>query len=115
MSQLLRSSRAGVILLKAGVLIALIIVLNGVANFGSERGGGDRAPQLVRRSTELHPDDGTAGSDLCQHLAGTGGRKQRASLGRHALPGTVTVSDGVGEAIASYVNLNAMRRIHGRQ
>jgi len=33
MSQLLRSSRAGVILLKAGVLIALIIVLNGVANF----------------------------------------------------------------------------------
>jgi hypothetical protein len=29
-------------------------------------------------------------------------------------PSTVTISDAVGEAIANYVNLNAMKRLHGQ-
>jgi hypothetical protein len=33
-------------------------------------------------------------------------------VGRHALPATIRISDGVGEAIAIYVNENAMQRVH---
>jgi len=41
------------------------------------------------------------------------GNNARVWGGMH-YPSTVAVSDGVGEAIANYVNLNAMLRFHGR-
>jgi membrane-associated phospholipid phosphatase len=41
------------------------------------------------------------------------GNNARVWGGMH-YPSTVAVSDAVGEAIANYVNLNAMLRIHGR-
>ena len=40
------------------------------------------------------------------------GNNARVWGGMH-YPSTVAVSDAVGQAIANYVNLNAMRRIHG--
>ena len=42
------------------------------------------------------------------------GNNARVWGGMH-YPSTVAVSDRVGEAIANYVNLHAMLRIHGRQ
>ena len=75
--------------MKAGVLIALIIVLNGV----------------TRLQDRTYASISQARAD---------GNNARVWGGMH-YPSTVTASDGVGEAIASYVNLNAMRRIHGRQ
>ena len=45
--------------------------------------------------------------------ARTDGNNARIWGGMH-FPSTVAVSDAVGEAIANYVNLNAMLRIHGR-
>ena len=45
--------------------------------------------------------------------ARTDGNGARIWGGMH-YPSTVAVSDAVGEAIANYVNLNAMLRIHGR-
>ena len=45
--------------------------------------------------------------------ARTDGNSARIWGGMH-YPSTVAVSDAVGEAIANYVNLNAMLRIHGR-
>ena len=41
------------------------------------------------------------------------GNNARVWGGMH-YPSTVAVSDAVGQAIANYINLNAMRRIHGR-
>ena len=40
------------------------------------------------------------------------GNNARVWGGMH-YPSTVEISDGVGEAIANYVNRNAMQRLHG--
>jgi hypothetical protein len=57
---------------------------------------------------------GQSESHIYQHRAGAGdGNNARVWGGMH-YPSTVAVSDAVGEAIANYVNLNAMLRIHGR-
>ena len=73
-------------------------------------------PQPLRRSPDVHPDDGgTAESDISQHFAGTSGRNNARVWGGMHYPSTIAVSDAVGQAIANYVNLNAMRRIHGTQ
>ena len=52
-------------------------------------------------------------SDGCCAQARADGNNARVWGGMH-YPSTVVVSDAVGEAIANYVNLNAMLRIHDR-
>ena len=62
----------------------------------------------------------SAGVDLRSRMytsisaARADGDNARVWGGMH-YPSTVTISDGVGEAIANYVNLNAMRAVRGSQ
>ena len=55
--------------------------------------------------------DRTAEPDVHQHRAGAAdGNNARVWGGMH-YPSTVAISDAVGEAIANYVNRNAMQRL----
>ena len=77
--------------------------------------GGDRPSQPLRRCPNVHADDGGRPNRTYTSIsqARTDGNNARVWGGMH-YPSTVAVSDAVGEAIANYVNLNAMLRIHGR-